>query len=140
MSTLRNIFSFSKLSVVFTIVVCVFLSGASFAQGPHKVATHHDAQGWKLKVDGNDFYIKGVVWGYSPRGENYTYNLWGQPESTIRKILDYDFSLMKKANVNALNYVEIKAEDEKETLKTLQQNFGFKNSCWGHANKNPNNK
>ena len=102
MSTLRNIFSFRKLSVVFTIVLCVFLSGTSFAQGPQKVTTHQDAQGWKLKVDGKDFYIKGMVWGYMPRGENYTFNLWGKPEAEIRKILDYDFGLMKKANINAI--------------------------------------
>lgn len=102
MLTLRNIFSFRKLSVILTIAMCVFLSNASFAQSPNKVTTHQDAQGWKLKVDGKDFYIKGMVWGYSPRGENYTFNLWGKPEAEIRKVLDYDFGLMKKANINAI--------------------------------------
>ncbi|MEO0973907.1 MAG: hypothetical protein AAFX85_12515, partial [Pseudomonadota bacterium] len=43
-----------------------------------RVETVKDSQGWKLKVNGSDYYIKGVVWGYSPRGQNYTYNLWGQ--------------------------------------------------------------
>lgn len=102
METLRNNISFRNLSVILVVLVCMFLSSASFAKSPQVVTTHQDAQGWKLKVDGKDFYIKGVVWGYSPRGENYTFNLWGQPESTIRKILDYDFSLMQKANVNAI--------------------------------------
>ena len=102
METLRNNISFRKLSVVLSLMVCLFLSSPSFAQSPQVVTTQQDAQGWKLKVDGNDFYIKGVVWGYSPRGQNYTFNLWAQPEATIRKILDYDFSLMKKANVNAI--------------------------------------
>ena len=102
MLTLRNIFSFRKLSVVLAIATCVFLSNVSFAQSPNRVTTLQDAQGWKLKVDGRDFYIKGMVWGYSPRGENYTYNLWGKPEAEIRKVLDYDFGLMKKANINAI--------------------------------------
>ena len=102
METLRNSISFRNLGVVLSLVMCLFLSSTSFAKSPQVVTTQQDAQGWKLKVDGRDFYIKGVVWGYTPRGENYTFNLWGQPEANIRKILDYDFGLMKKANVNAI--------------------------------------
>lgn len=102
MVSLRNIFSFRKLSVVLAVAMCVFLSNAAFAKSPQKVTTYQDTKGWKLKVDGNDFYIKGMVWGYTPRGENYTFNLWSQPEAKIRKVLDYDFGLMKKANINAI--------------------------------------
>ncbi|MGB1310830.1 MAG: glycoside hydrolase family 2 TIM barrel-domain containing protein [Leucothrix sp.] len=102
MSTLKKLFSFRLLSVILTIVACVALSNASFAQSPQKVTTHKNAQGWKLKVDGNDFYIKGMVWGYTPRDENYTFNLWAKPEVEIRRVLDYDFGLMKKANINAI--------------------------------------
>ncbi len=102
MLTPRSNFSFSKLSVFFTVLLCLFLSGTSFAQSPQKVTTHQDAKGWKLKVDGKDFYIKGMVWGYTPRDENYTFNLWGKPEAEIRQVLDYDFGLMKKANINAI--------------------------------------
>ena len=69
---------------------------------PNTVTTYQDAKGWKLKVDGQDLYVKGYVWGYSPKGENYTYNLWGQSDDFIKKVLEQDFSLMKKANVNAI--------------------------------------
>ena len=67
-----------------------------------RVTTYKDEKGWRLQVNGQDFYIKGVVWGYSPRGQNYTYNLWGESDDYIRKVLDYEFGLMKAANINAI--------------------------------------
>ncbi|NHA14685.1 hypothetical protein [Thioalkalivibrio sp. XN279] len=68
----------------------------------NKVETYKDEKGWKLKVDGEDFYVKGVVWGYSPRGQNYTYGLFNEPDDFIRKVLDYEFGLMKKMGVNTI--------------------------------------
>ena len=50
-----------------------------------KVTTYKDEHGWKLLVNGEDYYIKGVVWSYSPRGQNYSYNLFGQSDDFIRK-------------------------------------------------------
>ncbi len=93
--TFRN--SFISLCVIF---ITFAFSVAQAA--PNIVTTHQDANGWKLKVDGKDTYIKGYVWGYSPKGENYSYNLWGQDDEFIKKVLEQDFSLMKKANVNAI--------------------------------------
>jgi hypothetical protein len=87
---------------VFAAIVVLFASGISQAEAADVVTTYKDENGWKLKVNGEDFYIKGVVWGYTPRNENYTYNLWGQPDDFIRKVLDYDFGLMKAAGVNAV--------------------------------------
>ncbi|MBT8062210.1 MAG: hypothetical protein KJO85_05955, partial [Gammaproteobacteria bacterium] len=66
------------------------------------VTTVKDESGWKLQVNGRDHYIKGVVWGYTPRNENYTYNLWGESDDFIRKVLDYDYGLMKAAGVNTV--------------------------------------
>ena len=42
------------------------------------------------------------MWGYSPRNQNYTYNLWGESDDFIRKVLDYDFGLMRKAGINTV--------------------------------------
>ena len=87
----------STLAVV--LVFCVPL--VSHAQ-VDKVTTYKDENGWKLQVNGEDYYIKGVVWGYTPRGQNYTYNLFGQSDDFIRKVLDYDFGLMKAMGVNTI--------------------------------------
>ena len=87
----------------FLIALCLlFCSISAFASTPDKVRTYKDDKGWKLEVNGKDLYIKGMVWGYSPRNENYTYNLWAQSEEDIKNVLDHDFSLMSKAGVNAI--------------------------------------
>lgn len=84
----------------------LLVSGGLLVSGPGWAAQNVDViadqQGWKLQVDGEDFFVKGVVWGYTPRGENYTYNLWGQPDEFIKQVLDYEFGLMQKAGINAI--------------------------------------
>ena len=87
---------------IFLTVFILALPVNANALNPDIVKTYHDSNGWKLQVNGNDYYIKGVVWGYSPRGENYTYNLWGETDEHIRNVLDHDFTLMKKANINSI--------------------------------------
>ena len=91
-----------KFTSIFIALLIICTPFNVHAQGAQKVTTYRDDSGWKLLVDGKDFYVKGVVWGYSPRGENYTYNLWGKSDEFIRKVLEHDFGLMKKAGVNAI--------------------------------------
>ena len=55
----------SVLAVI--LIICVPLEGHAQAD---KVSTYKDADGWKLQVNGYDYYMKGVVWGYTPRGQN----------------------------------------------------------------------
>ena len=59
-----------KVSGVLT--VTLLLSASFSAQAADVVTTFKDADGWKLQVNGNDYYVKGVVWSYSPRNQNYT--------------------------------------------------------------------
>ncbi len=93
LKTLRN----------YVLPLLVLLFSMSTAQAaPDKVTTYQDAKGWKLKVNGKDLYVKGYVWGYSPKNQNYSYNLWGQNDEFIKKVLEQDFGLMQKANVNAV--------------------------------------
>ena len=87
---------------IFITTLMLATSFSAFALGPDKVTTFKDSNGWKLQVNGKDFYVKGVVWGYSPKNENYSYNLWGKPEDFIKKVIDKEFSMMKSMNVNAI--------------------------------------
>ena len=89
-----------KVSSVLT--VSLLLSASFSAQAADVVTTYKDDSGWKLQVNGEDYYVKGVVWGYSPRNQNYTYNLWGESDDFIRKVLDYEFGLMKAAGINTI--------------------------------------
>ncbi len=90
-----------RWSVYFALLL-VFLTTTGFAQVVDNVTTYKDTDGWKLQVNGEDFYVKGVVWGYSPKGQNYSYNLWGQSGDFIKKVIDQEFTLLKAANVNAI--------------------------------------
>jgi len=66
------------------------------------VKTVHDDKGWKLTVDGRDFAIKGVVWSYTPPGENYTYDLWAHSDDEIYRVIDTDMALMRTMGVTAI--------------------------------------
>ncbi len=90
-----------NLSIFFkAILVSIVL--VSTAHATESVNLVNDSKGWKMQVNGQDTYIKGMVWGYSPRDTNYTYNLWGQGDAYVKKVLDYDFSRMKDAGVNVI--------------------------------------
>jgi len=97
--------SFSqRMAVIGSLLVAVLIvamPAVGHAQA-NKVETYKDEKGWKLLVDGEDFYVKGVVWGYSPRGQNYSYGLFNESDDFIRKVLDYEFSLMKEMGVNTI--------------------------------------
>ena len=91
-----------SFSSIFITVLIMSVPFNAYAQVPDKVTTYKDKNGWKIQVNGKDHYVKGVVWGYTPRGENYTYSLWNKPEQHIRDVLDHEFILMKAANINSI--------------------------------------
>lgn len=88
------------LVLILSLVALTVLTGQAHATDV--VTTYKDELGWKLQVNGEDFYVKGINWGYTPRNEDFNYNLWGQPADRIRKVLDYDMGLLKAAGVNAI--------------------------------------
>ena len=95
---------FKSIRKVIGLGAAAVVLSASFAGQVHAadlVTTVKDDSGWKLQVNGEDFFIKGIVWGYSPRGQNYSYNLWAESDDFIRKVLDYEFGMMAAAGVNA---------------------------------------
>lgn len=94
--------SIKKVCGILIAIVALYAPLMGQAHAADVVTTYKDENGWRLKVNGEDFFVKGVVWGYSPRNQNYTYNLWGESDDFIRKVLDYDFSLLKAAGVNAV--------------------------------------
>jgi beta-galactosidase len=91
-----------KVCSVATASLLLSVAFAAQAQAADVVTTFKDADGWKLQVNGDDYYVKGVVWSYSPRDQNHTYNLWGESDDFIRKVLDYEFGLMKAAGINTI--------------------------------------
>ncbi|MDZ4181566.1 MAG: hypothetical protein U1B83_01720, partial [Candidatus Cloacimonadaceae bacterium] len=83
-------------------IVFIVMAEKGFATVPDRVTTHQDDKGWKLEVNGADYFVKGIVWGYTPIGENYSYNLWGHKDDHIMKVLDYECRLMNQAGINTI--------------------------------------
>jgi hypothetical protein len=76
---------------------------------PIRVVKHAgDPSGLKLQVDGRDFMVFGVNWGYMPIGQNYMYDLWKQPDDFIEQVLAREMPLLKNMGVNTIRqYVGI---------------------------------
>ncbi|OJT23861.1 hypothetical protein BO221_18020 [Archangium sp. Cb G35] len=66
------------------------------------VRVHRDERGFKLQVDGRDFPIRGMNWGYTPIGENYRYSLWNQTDTFIQAVLKREMTLLRDMGVNAI--------------------------------------
>ncbi len=91
-------------SIIAILPMILFLSLTALANAGTAdiVNTYQDENGWKLQVNGEDYFVKGIVWGYTPIGENYSYNLWGHPDEYVKKVLDYECNLMKAAGINTI--------------------------------------
>lgn len=95
----------SKSKLLFSIAVMLMflmVSEPGYAAKRDLVTTHKDANGWKLKVNDADYFVKGIVWGYTPIGENYSYNLWAHNDEYVKHVLDYECKLMQAAGINTI--------------------------------------
>ena len=93
---------------IFLRFLLFFFAVNVFAQKTDKVSVVSNEQGMKLAVNGEDFMINGMNWGYVPIGTNYNYSLWKQPEDVIKAALDAEMGLLKNMGVNAIRqYVGI---------------------------------
>jgi hypothetical protein len=71
------------------------------AQGS-KITVEKSVSGFKIKANGNDFFINGINWAYDPIGTNYTYSLWKQSDDVITAALDSEMSLLKNMGINTI--------------------------------------
>ncbi|BFN38291.1 hypothetical protein FMIA91_21700 [Fidelibacter multiformis] len=93
----------SLIFFIFTVIV-TGLSAKEFDQ----VMVVQDENGYRLQVQGEDFFIKGMNWDYYPIGTTYTYSIWNQPDDIIVAALDNEMSLLKAMGVNTIRqYVGI---------------------------------
>jgi hypothetical protein len=72
------------------------------AAAPNHVTVLADDQGYKLQIDGQDTFVKGMNWGYVPIGENYSYDFWGQPDAFIEAALRDEMKLLSAMGVNTI--------------------------------------
>ncbi len=85
----------------FSVLLLLFNVTLLFSQ-TERVTVLHTENGSRLQIEGKDFFVKGMNWDYFPIGTNYTFILWQQPESFIKKALDYEMALLKDMGVNVI--------------------------------------
>ncbi|RLW70744.1 MAG: hypothetical protein B6D68_00465, partial [spirochete symbiont of Stewartia floridana] len=78
--------------------------------------------GWRLLVDGEEISVHGVVWSFTPIGENYSYSLWNQPKEFIQRMIDTDAALMKEMGVNA---IRVFTDVPPEWIEYLYRRYGI---------------
>ncbi|HPQ21694.1 MAG TPA: hypothetical protein PK147_07570, partial [Saprospiraceae bacterium] len=54
----------------------------TFSQS-NQIYVKNDNSGYSLMVNDQPFFINGMNWDYFPRGYNYSYSLWNQPDDII---------------------------------------------------------
>ena len=93
--------------VVLMALVLLGLAAHALAASPDVVIVADEA-GQKLQVDGKDYMVFGMNWGYMPIGENYMYDLWSKPDEFIESALAREMPLLQDMGVNSIRqYVGI---------------------------------
>ncbi|MDE2996507.1 MAG: hypothetical protein OXT73_07200 [Bacteroidota bacterium] len=70
--------------------------------GVEEVRVVKDASGFRLTVDGEDFFVMGMNWDYYPIGTNYAYSLWAQPDEIVQEALEREMTALQSMGVNAI--------------------------------------
>ncbi len=97
--------SFAEYRVPLTALLFAILLLPAFAQAaPHEIEIVTDDSGQRLVVDGEDFFVFGMNWGYMPIGQNYSYDFWGHDDAFIKAALEKEMSLLKDMGVNVIRH------------------------------------
>lgn len=91
-----------KTKFIFECILCLLISSTSLIGQTESVSIQNDNTGMTLLVNDKPFMINGMNWDYYPRGTNYTYNLWTQPDDIIRAALDTEMAMLSNIGVNAI--------------------------------------
>jgi len=94
----------SRLALAFLLLVLLAPLGAQAQADMPDIEVVNDRSGSRLLVDGQDFMVFGMNWGYMPIGENYTYAFWDKPDHIIKAALAKEMSLMKAMGINTIRH------------------------------------
>jgi hypothetical protein len=107
---------------LFLLTVFLFvITDMTFAQS-NSIKIQKSADGFTLLVNNEPFMVNGMNWDYFPRGTNFSYSLWNQPEDIIRAALDEEMSVLKNMGVNAIRqYTGVPAK----WISYIYENYGI---------------
>ena len=89
-------------SITTALVIAISGAPSEAAAGGLEVKVDGGPGGRRLLVNGAPYFVQGMNWGYTPIGENYSYNLWGQSDDFIESALRTEMSMLKAAGVNTI--------------------------------------
>jgi hypothetical protein len=92
------------LALAWALLLIALPAGALARPDLPEIKVVADDSGSRLQVDGNDFMVYGMNWGYMPIGENYTYDFWGQSDDIIEAALAKEMSLLRDMGVNTIRH------------------------------------
>lgn len=108
-----------KKIVILSLLLCFQLN--SWSQST-EVSVVNNGQSSVLKVNGDNFMINGMNWDYFPRGKNFNYSLWDQPDDIIKAALDQEMGLLKNMGVNTIRlYTGI----QPKWITYIYENYGI---------------
>ena len=96
-----------QIAVIWTLILALLSAGASAQSesvGLPQINVVTDESGSRLQVDGRDFMVLGMNWGYMPIGQNYTYNLWSKPDDIIKAALAREMPLLQAMGINTIRH------------------------------------
>jgi len=96
------------------------ISSSVFSQSKVEVVEKYNGQ--VLQVDGKDFMVNGMNWDYFPRGTNFNYSLWSQPDDKIKAALDTEMGLLKNMGVNT---VRLYTGIQPKWIEYIYENYGI---------------
>ena len=85
---------FEMLKTIFSAVLIIAFAAPLSWAAEDGVKLVKGDNGWKMVVDGKDFYVKGFTWSHCPVGMKYDYDLFAEKESDIKAALKRDMSLI----------------------------------------------
>ncbi|MGB0525985.1 MAG: glycoside hydrolase family 2 TIM barrel-domain containing protein, partial [Flammeovirgaceae bacterium] len=104
------------------LVILLLLSAFTAVAQADKVFVRQSDEGMTLVVNNQDFMVNGMNWDYFPRGTNFNYSLWNQPEEVIKGAVDYEMSFLRNMGVNAIRmYTGV----PQKWIQYIYENYGI---------------
>jgi hypothetical protein len=99
----------ARVAMILFVILASVLTQATAGPAPIRVIKDTgDQPGLRLEVEGRDFMVFGMNWGYMPIGQNYMYDFWRQPDDFIEQVLAREMPLLQNMGVNTIRqYVGI---------------------------------
>lgn len=104
-----------------TLLLAFFVFSGSIAEAQIKT-NFTKSEGWKITVNDNPIFIKGINWDYFPIGTNYEYSLWNQADPVIVQVLEDEMSLLHDMGANA---IRVYTPMPKKWISYIHEEFGI---------------